>query len=100
MRRTETPVPAIQGRPPRISGRREIWLPISITVAIGFKYNVPAYRFGCGGPNDRLISAVRLVNVLAAMAMHPPKEAPNPLLWLGYVLASAGAGMVLYFKPS
>src|SRR5471032_1890016 len=39
MRRTETPVPAIHGRPPRISGRREIRLPISVTVAIDFKYN-------------------------------------------------------------
>ena len=40
-----------------------------------------------------------LVNVLVSMAMHPPKESPNPLLWVGYLLASAGAGMVLYFKP-
>jgi hypothetical protein len=37
--------------------------------------------------------------VLVSMAMHPPKDAPNPLLWVGYLLASAGAGMVLYFKP-
>src|ERR1019366_8276687 len=34
IRRTETPVPAMHGRPPRISGRREIRLPISVTVAI------------------------------------------------------------------
>ena len=33
-----------------------------------------------------------LVNVLVSMAMHPPKESPNPLLWVGYLLASAGAG--------
>src|ERR1035438_2822360 len=32
-RRTETPVPAMHGRPPRMSGRREIRLPISVTVA-------------------------------------------------------------------
>src|ERR1035438_3658832 len=32
--RTETPAPAMQGRPPRISGRREIRLPISVTVVI------------------------------------------------------------------
>src|SRR5260370_41407053 len=29
----------MHGRPPRMSGRREIRLPISVTVAIAFKYN-------------------------------------------------------------
>jgi hypothetical protein len=41
-----------------------------------------------------------LVNVLVSMAMHPPKAAPNPLLYAGYLLAALGAGMVLYFKPA
>lgn len=41
-----------------------------------------------------------LVNVLVTIITHPPKESPNPLLYLGYVLASAGAGLVLYFKPA
>ncbi|MDQ2856525.1 MAG: hypothetical protein M3R68_09365 [Acidobacteriota bacterium] len=41
-----------------------------------------------------------LVNVLFSMWMHPPKTAPNPLLYIGFVLAAVGAGMVLYFKPS
>ena len=40
-----------------------------------------------------------LVNVLFSMWQHPPKNSPNPLLYLGFVLAAAGAGMVLYFKP-
>ena len=40
-----------------------------------------------------------LVNVLFSWWMHPPKTSPNPLLYLGFVLASVGAGMVLYFKP-
>jgi uncharacterized membrane protein len=40
-----------------------------------------------------------LVNVLFSMYLHPPKVAPNPLLYVGFVLAAAGAGMVLYFKP-
>ena len=40
-----------------------------------------------------------LVNVLFSMWLHPPKAAPNPLLYLGFVLASLGAGLVLYFKP-
>jgi hypothetical protein len=41
-----------------------------------------------------------IVNVLLSMVMHPPKLAPNPLLYLGFVLASVGAGMVLYFRPA
>jgi hypothetical protein len=41
-----------------------------------------------------------VVNVLLSMVMHPPKAAPNPLLYLGFVLASVGAGMVLYFRPA
>jgi hypothetical protein len=41
-----------------------------------------------------------VVNVLLSVAMHPPKTAPNPLLYLGFVLASVGAGMVLYFRPA
>ena len=40
-----------------------------------------------------------LVNVLFSMWLHPPKTSPNPLLYLGFVLAATGAGMVLYFKP-
>jgi hypothetical protein len=40
-----------------------------------------------------------LVNVLASMVIHPPKVAPNPLLYVGFLLAAAGAGMVLYFRP-
>ena len=40
-----------------------------------------------------------LVNVLFSMWLHPPKTMPNPLLYLGFVLAAVGAGMVLYFKP-
>jgi hypothetical protein len=41
-----------------------------------------------------------IVNVLLAMAVHPPKVAPNPLLYLGFILVSVGAGMVLYFRPA
>jgi phosphoglycerol transferase MdoB-like AlkP superfamily enzyme len=40
-----------------------------------------------------------VVNVLFSMWLHPPKTAPNPLLYAGFVLAAVGAGMVLYFKP-
>ena len=41
-----------------------------------------------------------IVNVLLSMVVHPPKVAPNPMLYLGFVLASVGAGMVLYFRPA
>lgn len=40
-----------------------------------------------------------LVNVLLTMALHPPKSAINPLLYVGFLLASIGAAMVLYFRP-
>ena len=41
-----------------------------------------------------------IVNVLLSMVIHPPKVAPSPLLYVGFVLASVGAGMVLYFRPA
>jgi hypothetical protein len=41
-----------------------------------------------------------IVNVLYSVVMHPPKNAINPLLYVGFVLASLGAGMVLYFRPT
>jgi hypothetical protein len=41
-----------------------------------------------------------LVNVLVTMWQHPPKTAPNPLLYVGFLLAATGAGLVLYFKPT
>lgn len=41
-----------------------------------------------------------IVNVLLTMALHPPKAAINPLLYLGFALASVGAAMVLYYRPT
>jgi len=40
-----------------------------------------------------------LVNVLVSMALHPPRTAPSPMLYLGFLLAALGAYMVLHFKP-
>jgi hypothetical protein len=40
-----------------------------------------------------------VVNVIYSMWTHPPKVAPSPLLYVGFALAAAGAGLVLYFKP-
>ena len=39
------------------------------------------------------------VNVFSTMYIHPPKAAPNPLLYVGFLITAVGAGMVLYFKP-
>jgi hypothetical protein len=41
-----------------------------------------------------------IVNVAYSMIMHPPKSAVNPMLFIGFLLASVGAGMVLYFRPT
>ena len=40
-----------------------------------------------------------LVNVIFTAILHPPKERPSPLLYFGFLLASIGAAMVLYFRP-
>jgi hypothetical protein len=41
-----------------------------------------------------------IVNVLVSMVIHPPRSAINPMLFVGFVLASVGAGMVLYYRPA
>jgi len=41
-----------------------------------------------------------IVNVLISMVIEPPARAPSPLFFVGILLAAAGAGMVLYFKPA
>jgi hypothetical protein len=41
-----------------------------------------------------------LVNVLVASALHPPKETPSPWLYVGFLVAALGAGMVFYNKPA
>ena len=40
-----------------------------------------------------------LINVLASTIMHPPKTAPSPMLYVGFLLAAIGAGLVLRFRP-
>ena len=41
-----------------------------------------------------------IVNVVVSMFIPPPKAALNPMLFVGFLLASIGAGMVLYFRPT
>jgi uncharacterized membrane protein len=69
--------------------------------ALGAVCIIWAFRSG-GSPTyvmPLVFGLAPLVNVIFSMATHPPKTAPNPLLWLGFLLTSVGAGMVLYFKP-
>jgi len=69
--------------------------------AIGAACIIYAFRAG-GLPvyvMPLVFAGAPIVNVLLAMAMHPPKSAINPMLYIGFVLASIGAGMVLYFRP-
>ena len=62
------------------------------------------YSFRTGGTPTYVMPLVfggaPLVNVLYTMYIHPPKVAPNPLLYLGFLITAVGAGMVLYFKPT
>ncbi len=61
------------------------------------------YAFKAGGLPTYVMPIVfggaPVVNVLVSMAMHPPKQSINPLLWVGFALVSVGAWMVLTFKP-
>jgi hypothetical protein len=61
------------------------------------------YSFRAGGLPVYVMPLVfggaPLVNVLVSMWAHPPKAAPSPMLFVGFLLASVGAGLVLYYKP-
>ncbi len=70
--------------------------------AVGAVCIIFAFRSG-GLPTyvmPLVFAGAPLVNVLFSMVLHPPKTAPNPLLYLGFLLAASGAGLVLYFKPA
>src|ERR1044072_622966 len=69
--------------------------PGAVCIIFAFRYGgLPTYVM------PLVFAGAPLVNVLFTMWQHPPKTAPNPLLYLGFLLAASGAGMVLYFKPS
>lgn len=61
------------------------------------------YAFRSGGLPAYVMPLVfggaPLFNVLVSMWLHPPHTTPSPLLWVGYLLASIGAAMVLFYKP-
>ena len=69
--------------------------------ALGAVFIILAFRAG-GIPTyvmPLVFGGAPLVNVVVSMILHPPKTAPNPLLYLGFVFIVLGASMVLYFKP-
>lgn len=61
------------------------------------------YAFRAGGSPLYVMPLVfggaPLVNVLVSMLVHPPEEAPHPLLYLGFLMTAAGAGLVLFYRP-
>jgi hypothetical protein len=69
--------------------------------AIGAVCIIYSFRFG-GLPlyvMPLVFGGAPIVNVLLTMVLHPPRSTPNPLLYVGFLLAASGAGMVLYFRP-
>jgi uncharacterized membrane protein len=69
--------------------------------AIGAVFIIYAFRSG-GLPTyvmPLVFGGAPVVNVLFSMYLHPPRVAPNPLLWVGMLLVAIGASLVLYFKP-
>lgn len=62
------------------------------------------YSFRAGGSPTYVMPLVfggaPLINVLYTMVIHPPKTAPNPMLYLGFLITAVGAAMVLYFRPT
>ena len=70
--------------------------------ALGAVCIIYAFRNG-GLPNyvmPLVFGGAPVINVVVSMVAHPPKTAPNPMLYVGYLLAVVGAGMVLYYKPA
>lgn len=70
--------------------------------ALGAVCIIWAFRSG-GLPNyvmPLVFGGAPVINVAVSMALHPPKTAPNPLLYVGFALAVTGAALVLRYKPS
>lgn len=70
--------------------------------AVGAVSIIYAFRTG-GLPNyvmPLVFGGAPVINVIISMVMHPPKTSPSPMLYVGFLLAILGAGLVLYYKPS
>ena len=69
--------------------------------ALGAVCIIWAFRNG-GLPNyvmPLVFGGAPVINVIVSMALHPPKQSPNPLLWVGFAMAVGGAALVLRYKP-
>ncbi|MDH4065037.1 MAG: hypothetical protein OEW19_11605 [Acidobacteriota bacterium] len=69
--------------------------------AIGAVFIIMAFRAG-GSPTyvmPLVFGGAPVINVLATLAIHPPKGGVSPLFFVGVVAAAVGAGMVLYYRP-
>lgn len=62
------------------------------------------WAFRAGGQPSYVMALVfagaPLVNVVVSALMHPPRNAPSPMLYAGFLLAAVGAGLVLRYRPS
>ncbi len=70
--------------------------------AIGALFIIFAFKAG-GVPTyvmPLVFGGAPLINVVVSMMIHPPKTAPNPLLYVGFLLVAGGGGMILYFRPA
>lgn len=70
--------------------------------ALGAVCIIWAFRSG-GSPvyvMPLVFGGAPVVNVLFSMWQHPPKSSPSPMLYVGFLLASAGAFLVLRYKPA
>jgi hypothetical protein len=69
--------------------------------ALGAVCIIWAFRSG-GSPlyvMPLVFSGAPVVNVLFSMWQHPPRTAPSPMLYLGFLLAALGGYLVLHYKP-
>ena len=70
--------------------------------AIGAGCIIYSFRFG-GLPvyvMPLVFGGAPIVNVGVSMLIHPPKQSIHPMLYVGFVLAAVGAGIVLRFRPT
>jgi hypothetical protein len=70
--------------------------------AIGALFIIMAFKFG-GLPTyvmPLVFGGAPVVNVLVSMWIHPPKNAPSPLLYVGFLLVAGGAMIVLRYRPA
>jgi hypothetical protein len=69
--------------------------------ALGAVCIIWAFRAG-GSPlyvMPLVFAGAPVVNVLYSMWQHPPKVAPSPMLYLGFLFAALGGYLVLHYKP-